>query len=331
MRGDGRAVRAGGLRAVLAGDAADVAIEPARARQGARALSAAAPVALARERAKAPYSPAQIEGFLRLAAAQSTLARRMRAGALVCLGAGAGIIAGELRHVRGSDVVARAGGVLVACRGRGRGRCRCSSATSERLLAAAAFAGERLHHRRPRTRPAQPHRHALGRAVDRPWLPRLGERPVALDVAFRVRRADRARRVHGGRRDPLQPTPRRPRRRAPRRDRGRAGRAARRRGASSAQQRSRGSSRSSTTAGVCEQIETLLPIGVRPRQLSVRTLLLGMLLVAVEGRPAHLRRVHQALHRAGRGRPAPARRARPLERPARTGSPTASSSTRSRA
>ena len=48
-------------------------------------------------------------------------------------------------------------------------------------------------------------------------------------------------------------------------------------------------------AGVCEQIETLLPVGVKPRQLSVRTLLLGMLRVAVEGRPAHLRRVHQAL------------------------------------
>jgi hypothetical protein len=49
------------------------------------------------------------------------------------------------------------------------------------------------------------------------------------------------------------------------------------------------------TSGVCERIETLLPIGVRPRQLSVRTLLLGMLLVAVDGRPAHLRRVHSAL------------------------------------
>lgn len=48
-------------------------------------------------------------------------------------------------------------------------------------------------------------------------------------------------------------------------------------------------------SGVAERIEVLLPIGVRPRQLTARTLLLGMLLVAVQGRPAHLRRVHQAL------------------------------------
>jgi hypothetical protein len=48
-------------------------------------------------------------------------------------------------------------------------------------------------------------------------------------------------------------------------------------------------------SGVAARIEALLPVGVRPRQLRVRTLLTGMLLVAVAGRPAHLVRVHQAL------------------------------------
>jgi hypothetical protein len=48
-------------------------------------------------------------------------------------------------------------------------------------------------------------------------------------------------------------------------------------------------------AGIAPRIEALLPVGVRPRQLRVRTLLLGMLSVASEGRPAHLSRVHGAL------------------------------------
>jgi hypothetical protein len=59
------------------------------------------------------------------------------------------------------------------------------------------------------------------------------------------------------------------------------------------------------TSGVAPQLELLLPIGVRPRQLTVRTLLTGMLLTAVHGRPAHLRRVHHALldlHHADRQR-----------------------------
>jgi hypothetical protein len=42
-------------------------------------------------------------------------------------------------------------------------------------------------------------------------------------------------------------------------------------------------------------IETLLPVGVRPRQLRVRTLLLGMLLTLADHRPAHLTRARQAL------------------------------------
>ena len=48
-------------------------------------------------------------------------------------------------------------------------------------------------------------------------------------------------------------------------------------------------------SGVAPRIEALLPAGARPRQLSVRTLLLGMMLAAADGRPAHLTRVRQAL------------------------------------
>jgi hypothetical protein len=48
-------------------------------------------------------------------------------------------------------------------------------------------------------------------------------------------------------------------------------------------------------AGVAPRIELLLPIGVRARQLLVRTLLLGMLLVLADRRPAFLTEVHHAL------------------------------------
>jgi hypothetical protein len=48
-------------------------------------------------------------------------------------------------------------------------------------------------------------------------------------------------------------------------------------------------------SGAAPRIEAMLPAGVRPRQLSVRTLLAGMCLAAADHRPAHLTRVHQAL------------------------------------
>ena len=48
-------------------------------------------------------------------------------------------------------------------------------------------------------------------------------------------------------------------------------------------------------SGVAPRIEALLPIGVRGRQLKVRTLLAGMCLAQADHRPAHLTRVHQAL------------------------------------
>jgi integrase len=103
-----------------------------------------APTALARERAKAPYSPAEIDGYLRLAGALSTERRRLRAVALVCLGAGAGIVAGELRHLRGIDVVQRAGGVLVIVGGRRARSVPVLARYRQPLLEAARFAGSGL-------------------------------------------------------------------------------------------------------------------------------------------------------------------------------------------
>jgi hypothetical protein len=48
-------------------------------------------------------------------------------------------------------------------------------------------------------------------------------------------------------------------------------------------------------SGAAPRIQAVLPAGVRPRQLSVRTLLAGMCLARADGRPARLTRVHQAL------------------------------------
>jgi len=101
-------------------------------------------VPLPREHAKAPYSPAEIEGFLALADAQPTTARRMRAAGLVCLGAGAGLTGADLRAVRGSDICCRSGGVVVAVRGRRPRTVPVLARYHERLLASAAFAGTGL-------------------------------------------------------------------------------------------------------------------------------------------------------------------------------------------
>ena len=103
-----------------------------------------APVPLPRERSKAPYSSAEIAGYLALADAQPTVTRRMRAAGLICLGAGAGLIRGDLREARGSDIASRSGGVIVEVRG---GRPRVVPVLARYhgpLLAAAAFAGTAL-------------------------------------------------------------------------------------------------------------------------------------------------------------------------------------------
>jgi hypothetical protein len=96
---------------------------------------------LPRERSKKPYSPAQISGFLALADAQPTAERRMHAAGLICLGAGAGLIRGDLRDVRGTDVACRSGGVLVQVRGPRARTVPVLSRYQDRLLAAAESAG----------------------------------------------------------------------------------------------------------------------------------------------------------------------------------------------
>jgi integrase len=103
-----------------------------------------ADVPLPRERSKQPCSPAQIAGFLALADAQPAMGRRMRAAGLVCLGAGAGLIRGDLRDVRGGDVTCRSGGVIVTVRGARPRTVPVLARYHERLLAAARSAGTGL-------------------------------------------------------------------------------------------------------------------------------------------------------------------------------------------
>lgn len=101
-------------------------------------------VPLPRERSKKPYSRAEIGGFLALADAQPARERQMRAAALVCLGAGAGLIRSDLRDVRGTDVACRSGGVVVRVRG---GHARAVPVLARyqgRLLTAARSAGSSL-------------------------------------------------------------------------------------------------------------------------------------------------------------------------------------------
>jgi hypothetical protein len=97
---------------------------------------------LPRDRAKQPYSPAEIAGFLALAGAQPTAERRARATGLVCLGAGAGLIRGDLRGARGTDVTSRSGGVVVTVRGARPRAVPVLAGYHGPLLAAARFAGD---------------------------------------------------------------------------------------------------------------------------------------------------------------------------------------------
>ena len=135
-------------RFVLSGCAALSAASRRTLRTNLRALARAhratrrpEPAPLPRERAKAPYGEGEIEGYLRLAAAQPTEARRMRATALICLGAGAGLIGAELRHLRGHDVKRRSGGLVVSVSGRRARAVPVAARFQPPLEEAARFAG----------------------------------------------------------------------------------------------------------------------------------------------------------------------------------------------
>ena len=81
-------------------------------------------------------------------------------------------------------------------------------------------------------------------------------------------------------------------------------------------------------SGVAPRIEALLPIGVRHRQLRVRTLLAGMLLCQADHRPAHLTRVRDALTalpEADQGGSACSRTGKPARTCSPTGRPSAPS------
>jgi hypothetical protein len=97
---------------------------------------------LPRGRAKKPYTAGEIAGYLALAAAQPAAGRRARAAALVCLGAGAGLIRSDLRNARGTDVCCRSGGVIVDVRGRVPRAVPVLARYHAPLLEAAAFAGQ---------------------------------------------------------------------------------------------------------------------------------------------------------------------------------------------
>ena len=118
-------------------------------RSNLRALSRAvlaqppAPIPLARERTKAPYTEAELAAYFALARHQPTLSRRRRSEGLLALSAGAGLMGADLRHVRGTDVVARSGGALVEVGGRRPRVAPVLARYHEVLSASAAFAGAR--------------------------------------------------------------------------------------------------------------------------------------------------------------------------------------------
>lgn len=153
------------------------------------------PARLGRERAKAPYTEAEIAAYLGVADAQPTDERRMRAAGLITLGAGAGLVGADLRAVRGADIKARSGGVVVEVTSGRRPRVvPIRACFHARALSTAGFFGERLVvggvevHRRNVTTPLIASL-AGGADLPRLQLPRLRSTwlgAVAADMGLRA-------------------------------------------------------------------------------------------------------------------------------------------------
>jgi hypothetical protein len=102
------------------------------------------PLPIPRGRSKTPYSEAEIASYLALADAQKTEGRRLRSGALVALGAGAGLVGADLRFLCGSDVSVVEDRVVVSVPGRRARTVLVDMPYDRRVLSAAHFAGERF-------------------------------------------------------------------------------------------------------------------------------------------------------------------------------------------
>jgi hypothetical protein len=100
------------------------------------------PASLPRGQAKTPYSQGEIDAYLALAAAQPTMARRLRSVGLIALSAGAGLTGADLKGVRGIDVMARSGGLVVVVGGTKSRVVPVLARYHRLLLASAAAAGK---------------------------------------------------------------------------------------------------------------------------------------------------------------------------------------------
>jgi len=96
---------------------------------------------LARSCAKEPYTQGEIDAYLALARAQGTLERRMRLQGLVCLGAGAGLLGSDMRHVTGAHIESLDNGLVVQVSGAMARRVPVLARYRSALMESASFAG----------------------------------------------------------------------------------------------------------------------------------------------------------------------------------------------